>query len=125
MSLAAVSAIDGRYENQTSPLSAYFSEYALIRFRVHVEVEWLLALCHESAIKDVRGLTGDEAAFLRGLVSEFDSADADAVKAIERTTNHDVKAVEYWIKEKLAAYVVIRRKRMGAFRLHIGRHQQP
>ena len=101
MSISAVSALDGRYENQTAPLSAYFSEYALIRFRLQVEVEWLLTLCREPAIKEVRGLTGNETAFLHGLISNFDEADAQAVKAIERTTNHDVKAVEYWLKEKM------------------------
>ena len=101
MSISAVSVLDGRYENQTAPLSAYFSEYALIRFRLRVEVEWLQTLCREPAVKDLRGLTGGETAFLHELVANFDEADAEAVKAIERTTNHDVKAVEYWLKEKL------------------------
>ncbi len=102
MSLSAISAIDGRYETQTAPLSAYFSEYALIRFRVHVEIEWLVTLCGEPSISDVRGLTDEETAFLRSLASNFSESDAHAVKAIEKTTNHDVKAVEYWIKSRLA-----------------------
>jgi adenylosuccinate lyase len=102
MSLKAVSALDGRYASQTAPLGEYFSEYALIRFRVVVEVAWLAALSEQSAIPEVRAFTEAEKTLLKGIADDFSEADAARVKEIERTTNHDVKAVEYLIKEKLA-----------------------
>jgi adenylosuccinate lyase len=101
MSLRSVSAVDGRYAAQAAPLADYLSEYALIRFRVLVEVRWLLALADTPAIPDVRGFTETERALLRDLADGFSDADAERVKAIERTTNHDVKAVEYFLKERL------------------------
>jgi adenylosuccinate lyase len=101
--LTAVSAIDGRYASLTAPLGAHFSEYALIRCRVRVEVEWLLALATTPAIPDVRPLTTDETTLLRAIAADFGEEDARRVKEIERTTNHDVKAVEYFVKERLAA----------------------
>lgn len=100
--LFAVSAVDGRYHAQTASLSEYFSEYALIKNRVRVEVEWLLALSQNVAIGEVRAFTNEETAQLRAITAEFNEADARRVKEIERTTNHDVKAVEYLVKEKLA-----------------------
>jgi adenylosuccinate lyase len=100
--LKAVSPIDGRYAALTAALGDYFSEYALIRFRVQVELEWLLALSREGAIPEVRAFTADEREFLTGIVRDFTEADAAVVKEIERTTNHDVKAVEYFIKQRLA-----------------------
>ena len=102
MSLTAVTAIDGRYAKQTEPLAPFFSEYALIRFRVKVEVEWLKALSAEPAIPEVREFTAEELAFLDGIVTAFDPSEAQLVKEIERTTNHDVKAVEYYLKKRLA-----------------------
>jgi adenylosuccinate lyase len=101
MSLKAVSAIDGRYAGQTAPLAEYFSEYALIRFRVLVEVEWLLTLATRPEIPEVRALTAEEVTFLRRIVDNFGDADAALVKEIEHTTNHDVKAVEYFLKRRL------------------------
>lgn len=101
MSLTAISALDGRYARQTESLSPYFSEFALIRYRALVEVEWLKALSAESAIPEVRAFSADEVAFLDGLISGFDESEAAIVKEIERTTNHDVKAVEYYLKRKL------------------------
>ena len=101
--LRAVSPIDGRYARQTQALGDFFSEYALIRFRVHVEVEWLLALSHEPAIPEVRVFTPTEREYLLTIARDFSEADAALVKEIERTTNHDVKAVEYFIKERLRA----------------------
>jgi adenylosuccinate lyase len=102
MSLKAISPLDGRYARQTAPLAEYFSEWALIRYRVRVEVEWLLALATHPAIEAVRPLTPDETELLRDIAANFSEADAARVKAIERTTNHDVKAVEYFLKERLA-----------------------
>jgi adenylosuccinate lyase len=102
MSLQAISPLDGRYAEQTSALSAYFSEAALIKYRVLVEVRWLLALSESPDIAEVRAFTDDEKASLHRIVDEFSEADAQRVKQIESTTRHDVKAVEYGIKEKLA-----------------------
>ena len=101
MSVTAISPIDGRYEGQTQDLAAEFSEFALIKYRVRVEVEWLLFLAEQPGITDVRAFTGDEQAHLRGIVSDFDPAQAERVKEIEQTTRHDVKAVEYFLQEKL------------------------
>ena len=102
MSVTAISPIDGRYEAQTADLADDFSEYALIRNRVRVEVEWLLFLAEQPGITDVRRFTDEEQAYLRGLASDFDPAQAERVKVIEQTTRHDVKAVEYYLGEKLA-----------------------
>nr|CAA9229723.1 Adenylosuccinate lyase @ SAICAR lyase [uncultured Armatimonadetes bacterium] len=101
MSLKALSPLDGRYEAQTSDLAPYFSEWALIRFRVLVETEWLLAQGEEGCLTSVRGFTRDEADHIRRIASTFDDGAAARVKEIERTTNHDVKAVEYFVKERL------------------------
>jgi adenylosuccinate lyase len=102
MSLRSLSPLDGRYETQTSPLCEYFSEWALIKFRVHVEIEWLLMLSQSEEIAEVRAFSTDEVRFLRQISESFDDDSAARVKAIEKTTNHDVKAVEYFLKEKLA-----------------------
>lgn len=102
MGLKALSPLDGRYEQQLAPLllADYVSEHALIRFRVLVEVRWLIALSHAPGI-DVRPFTDVELAQLATLVDDFSDADAARVKQIEAATNHDVKAAEYWIKEQL------------------------
>ena len=101
MTLKSISAVDGRYAAATAPLSEFLSEYALIKFRVLVEVRWLLALSESSDIPEVRAFTPEETAFLHALANGFGEPEAERVKAIERTTNHDVKAVEYFVKEKL------------------------
>ncbi len=101
MFLKAISPLDGRYADQVSSLADYFSEWALIRYRVLVEVEWLIALSNEPAIAQVRRFTPEEIACLRGIAAGFDEDAARRVKEIERATNHDVKAVEYWVKERL------------------------
>ena len=103
MSLTAISPIDGRYARQTARVSAFFSEAALIEYRVRVEIAWLLALSNNPAIPQVRAFTDEEAALARSIADGFDIDAAERVKAIERITNHDVKAVEYYIKERLAA----------------------
>ncbi len=100
--LTALSPLDGRYASKTSELTAIFSEYGLIRYRVTVEVRWILALCAEPKIAEARALTPDEIALLEGIITGFSEADAQRVKDIEMTTNHDVKAVEYFLKEKFA-----------------------
>jgi adenylosuccinate lyase len=99
MSLMALSSLDGRYASAIEPLTPFFSEYALIRYRVMVEIRWLQHLSQE--LEAVRAFTKDENAFLDGLLSGFSLADGEAIKLIEKTTNHDVKAVEYWIKRQL------------------------
>ena len=100
--LTAVSPIDGRYRGKTETLAGYFSEYALIRYRVRVEIEYFIALC-ELPLPQLQGF--DHSLFdpLRDIYRCFSEADARRVKEIEQITNHDVKAVEYFIKEKLAA----------------------
>jgi adenylosuccinate lyase len=100
--LTALSPLDGRYHNKVDGLRPFFSEFGLIRHRVLVEVEWLKALSREAAIAEVPAFSAATLAELDQLVSAFSEADAQAVKDIEKTTNHDVKAVEYWLKNKLA-----------------------
>lgn len=100
--LTAISPLDGRYHNKVADLRAYFSEFALIRYRVKVEIEWLKALSREPAIAEVPTFSAATFAQLDALANGFSEADAQAVKDIEKTTNHDVKAVEYWMKARLA-----------------------
>ncbi|WP_240125201.1 adenylosuccinate lyase [Thermomonas alba] len=99
--LTALSPLDGRYAGKVDLLRPIFSEYGLIRARVQVEVEWLLALAAEPGIPELAPFSADAAARLRALAAGFSVEDAARVKAIEATTNHDVKAVEYFIKERL------------------------
>ena len=101
MTLNAISPIDGRYASKVDALRPIFSEYGLIRYRVEVEVRWLQALATEAKIIEVPALSADAIAVLNGIVNNFSEADAQAVKDIEKTTNHDVKAVEYFLKEKI------------------------
>lgn len=97
--LTAVSSVDGRYGNKTAPLRDYFSEFALIKYRVFVEVEYFIALC-ELPISQLKGFDRSLFPTLRNLVSDFSLADATKIKDTEKITNHDVKAVEYFLKEK-------------------------
>ncbi|MDP2155423.1 MAG: lyase family protein, partial [Sulfuricella sp.] len=90
--LTALSPLDGRYHNKVADLRAYFSEYALIRYRVKVEIEWLKALSREPAIAEVPAFSAATFVQLDALANDFSEADAQAVKDIEKTTNHDVKA---------------------------------
>jgi adenylosuccinate lyase len=101
-SLTAVSPVDGRYADKTRDLRAIFSEYGLIRHRVLVEVRWLQALASHPEIREVPPLSGHAINLLEGIVQHFQLEDAQRVKNIERTTNHDVKAVEYFLKERIA-----------------------
>ncbi len=102
-SLKAISPIDGRYQAQTAGLADFFSEYALMRYRVLVEIRWLLALSERPELPEIRPFTADERRVLESWIDRFDEADAARIKAIERTTQHDVKAVEYYLQERLAA----------------------
>lgn len=97
--LTAISPIDGRYRNKTEELADYFSEYALIKYRVHVEVEYFIALC-ELPLPQLQDIDKNVFPELRKIVSGFSEEDATHIKEIESITNHDVKAVEYFIKEK-------------------------
>lgn len=102
-SLTAVSPVDGRYGDKVSALRTIFSEYGLLKFRVQVEVRWLQKLAACTEIKEVPAFDADANAYLDQIVAEFSEQDAQRIKTIERTTNHDVKAVEYFLKEKVAA----------------------
>jgi len=101
--LLALSPLDGRYQQKVATLRSFFSEYALIRNRVHVEIEWFKALGSTPALTGTPSLSAHAMAQLEQLVESFSVADAQTVKSIEARTNHDVKAVEYWLKEKLAS----------------------
>lgn len=98
----AVSPVDGRYGSKTVALRSIFSEFGLIRFRVEVEVRWLQQLSHLAGVPEVPAFSAETNAFLDSIVTHFSVEDAQAVKDIERTTNHDVKAVEYFLKNKFA-----------------------
>lgn len=100
--LTAISPVDGRYGSKVDALRPIFSEYGLIKYRVTVEVRWLQALANVDAIAEVPQLSKAAQAQLNAIVDNFSEADAARVKEIERTTNHDVKAVEYLLKEKVA-----------------------
>jgi adenylosuccinate lyase len=100
--LTAVSPIDGRYGSKCADLRPIFSEYGLLRFRVEVEVRWLQQLSAHPGIPEVPALSEQARTFLNKIVSDFSVDDATRIKNIEKTTNHDVKAVEYFLKEKVA-----------------------
>jgi len=100
--LTAISPVDGRYRTKSEPYAAYFSEFALIRYRVLVEVEYFIALC-EIPLKQLASVPADVFPKLRSIYKDFSEADAQRIKDIEKVTNHDVKAVEYFLKEKFDA----------------------
>ena len=101
--LTALSPLDGRYAAKVAALAAHFSEYGLIRHRVRVELEWLSALAAEPGVPEIAAFGPATRDAIAAVAAAFAPADAARVKAIERTTNHDVKAVEYWLKERFAA----------------------
>lgn len=105
--LTALSPLDGRYHGKVSALRPYFSEFALIRYRVRLEVEWLKALSCTSGITEVPPFSGATISQLDSLTENFCETDAEGVKLIEGRTNHDVKAVEYWLRERLAENVEV------------------
>ncbi len=114
--LTAVSPVDGRYHSKTEALGNYFSEFALIRYRVRVEIEYFIALCN-IPLPQLAAFGKDSFEALRDIYRNFTEADAEAVKEIEKVTNHDVKAVEYFIKKKFAALGID--SRYGEF-VHFG-----
>lgn len=101
--ITAISPLDGRYSQKVAPLQAYFSEFALIKYRIWVEVEYLIALNTQIHLYNFPPLTDTELCFLKDLYLNFSEEDAQSVKEIEKITNHDVKAVEYFMKEKIEA----------------------
>jgi adenylosuccinate lyase len=107
--LTAISPVDGRYGNKTEALREVFSEYGLIRYRVIVEIRWLQKLAGINAISEVPALSDEANAILNGIIHDFSLVQANRVKQIEATTNHDVKAVEYFLKEQFAANAELNR----------------
>ena len=101
--LTSISPIDGRYSDKTSPLKAIFSEFGLIKYRLLVEVRWLEAMSNNPHIPEVPTFSPQSNAALLAIAENFSLDDAKAIKKIERTTNHDVKAVEYFLKEKISS----------------------
>ena len=99
--LTAISPVDGRYFDKTNALSTIFSEFGLIKYRVLIEVKWLQAMSENAGIPEVPKFSDQAAQFLADIATNFSVEDAQAVKDIERTTNHDVKAVEYFLKDKI------------------------
>ena len=99
--LTAISPVDGRYQNKTDALRPIFSEYGLFRYRVLVEVEWLKKLSKNSSIKEIESFSASSTSLLNNIKDNFSIVDAERIKEIEKTTNHDMKAVEYFIREKI------------------------
>jgi len=99
--LTAVSPIDGRYGSKTNELTGIFSEFGLIKYRVQVEIRWLQCLAEHKSVAEVPALSTEANALLNSIVDNFSTDDAQAIKDIEATTNHDVKAVEYFIKQRI------------------------
>ena len=99
--LTAISPIDGRYQNKTNSLRPIFSEYGLFRFRVQVEIEWLKALAQHPDIIEIAPFNDESLSVLNNIIANFNVKDAETIKEIEKTTNHDVKAVEYFIRDQI------------------------
>ena len=100
-SLSSLSPLDGRYHKNLKDLSIYFSEKALIKYRLKIEVEYLISLGNEKTIKELHPLSKKDQSRLKSLYKDFNNLDAKKVKQIEKITNHDVKAVEYFIQERI------------------------
>ncbi len=100
--LTALSPLDGRYHGKVGALRRYFSEFGLIRYRVLIEIEWLKALSTESSIVEIAPFSVATIAQLDQIAAQFSEADAEQIKTIEKRTNHDVKAIEYWLRDKLS-----------------------
>jgi adenylosuccinate lyase len=101
--LTALSPLDGRYHGKVESLRGYFSEYGLIRYRVLIEIEWFKALAAEAGIKELPSFSAATIVQLDQIAAQFSEADAEQIKTIERRTNHDVKAIEYWLRDKLSS----------------------
>src|SRR5256714_9651972 len=102
--LAALSPLDGRYAKTLDPLRVYFSEQALIGYRIRIELDWLQALASERAIRELKPFSPRTVGAFRRLVKDFSERDAEHIKNIEAETNHDVKAIEYWLRSKLGTH---------------------
>ncbi|MBN1258683.1 adenylosuccinate lyase [Candidatus Peregrinibacteria bacterium] len=100
--ITSLSPLDGRYASKVAELMPYFSEYALIKYRLLIEVSWFMALSAEKGIRELPAFSDKEIKLLENLVKNFDEKEAEKVKVIEKKTNHDVKAVEYYMKDKLS-----------------------
>src|ERR1700733_9764971 len=98
--LNAISPIDGRYLNKTRTLSPYFSEFALTYYRLMVEIKWLESLASNGSIVEVPPLDEESKSFLSDLINNFNESEAEKIKELEKQTNHDVKAIEYYLKDK-------------------------
>ena len=107
--LAALSPLDGRYARTAEPLRQYFSEQGLIRYRVRVELAWLEALAAEPGIREIKPFSAATRKAFQKLLKDFSDRDAEHIKNIEAETNHDVKAIEYWLKAKLAKNAEVQR----------------
>ena len=105
--LIAISPLDGRYHSKVETLRPYFSELALIRYRIQVEIEWFKALSHEPSITEISPFSSNTISQLEDLVTNFSESDGKLVKSIEARTNHDVKAIEYWLRERTVENVEI------------------
>ena len=103
--LNSISPLDGRYRNSVKELSDYFSEHALIRYRLFVEIEYLIALGEEPSIKQLSKFSSQDQAKYRNIYKKFDIKDATEVKKYEKTINHDVKAIEYFLRDKLKNHI--------------------
>ena len=97
--LNAISPVDGRYNSKTKELKSFFSEESLIKYRIKIEIEYFIALC-KIPLVELKGFRDKDFAKLRDIYNDFSSKDAEEIKKIEKKTNHDVKSVEYFIKEK-------------------------
>ena len=106
--LTALSPVDGRYAEAAAGLRALFSEFALIRYRIEIEIRWLIRLSREGAIAELEPFSEDALEFLRALFEGFRIEDAARVKELERTTNHDVKAMEYYLRDRLGSVAQLR-----------------
>src|SRR3989338_8831642 len=102
-SLTAISPLDGRYRNKVEQIADFFSEYALMRARVKIEILWFIFLCNRLKLSGTRRITAAEVGSLEELYLAFDGVDGERIKEFEKETNHDVKAVEYFIKEHMRA----------------------
>lgn len=115
--LTAISPLDGRYGDKTEQLRPIVSEYGLIFYRLRIEIEWLIALTNHPEIKEISPLSTEEKAFLKNLLDTFDETEAKTIKNLEKKTNHDIKAIEYYLREKCDSHRTL--KRASAF-IHFG-----
>ena len=111
--LTAISPLDGRYGDKTQQLRSIVSEYALIFYRLHVEIDWLLLLAETKEFTALSPFSSDEKHFLKHCLGGFNETEAEKIKQLEKKTNHDVKAVEYYLREKCEAHATL--KRASAF----------